>query len=122
MTIKEFEKTYIECRMFILGERNVGKKSFINRILSLPSTSIIRNYEAEKEFNKMIEDLAKKIIEEEDFMKQSDKDQFRGIRSKNETVTLGNTSSANKKLQTESKDVTSSKEKKKIKVLKQIKQ
>ena len=115
MAIKEFEKTYIECRMFILGERNVGKKSFINRILSLPSTSIIRNYEAEKEFNKMIEDFAKKIIEEEDFMKQSDKDQFRGIRSKNETVTLGNTSSANKKLQTESKDVTSSKEKEKNK-------
>ena len=64
MTVKESEKTYIECRIFVLGERNVGKKSFINRLLNLPSTSMIRNFEAEKEFNKMIEELAKKIKEE----------------------------------------------------------
>ena len=38
MTVKESEKTYIECRIFVLGERNVGKKSFINRLLNLPST------------------------------------------------------------------------------------
>ena len=31
MTIKESEKTYIECRILILGEKNVGKKSFINK-------------------------------------------------------------------------------------------
>ena len=54
MTIKESEKTYIECRILILGEKNVGKKSFINRLINLSSTSIIRNYESEIEFNKNI--------------------------------------------------------------------
>ena len=115
MAVKETEKTYIECRIFILGERNVGKKSFINRLINLPSTSMIRNFEAEKEFNKRIEELAKKIKEEEDFMKQSEEEKLRGYRSKNVSVTLGNTNSLTKKSNPESKDVTDSKEKEKAK-------
>ena len=43
--MRESEKTYIECRIFILGEKNVGKKSFVCRLLNLPSTSEIRNLE-----------------------------------------------------------------------------
>ena len=35
MAVKESEKTYIECRMIILGEKNVGKKSFIGKLLSV---------------------------------------------------------------------------------------
>ena len=50
MAKKESEKTYIECRLFILGERNVGKKSFIGKLLNVSSTSMIRNHEAENEF------------------------------------------------------------------------
>ena len=30
--MKESDKTYIECRFLLLGEKNVGKKSFINRL------------------------------------------------------------------------------------------
>ena len=115
MTVKESEKTYIECRIFVLGERNVGKKSFINRLLNLPSTSMIRNFEAEKEFNKMIEELAKKIKEEEDFMKQSEEEKLHGFRSKNISATLGQTNSLTKKSNPETKEVTDSKEKEKAK-------
>ena len=58
--MKESEKTYIECRIFILGEKGAGKKSFVCRLLNLPSTSEIRNIEAEEEFNKKIIKLTKK--------------------------------------------------------------
>jgi hypothetical protein len=110
MAVKESEKTYIECRIFILGDRNVGKKSFINRLLNLPSTSDIRDFEAEKEFNKKIEELTKKIEEEEEFIRQSEEEKFRHFKNKNDSVTLGNTSSMNKKISqiSESKDKTNS--------------
>ena len=68
------EKTYIECRVFILGEKNVGKKSFICRILNLPSTSEIRNLEEEENFKNNIIKLTKKIEEEEKFFIESEKD------------------------------------------------
>ena len=55
--MQEYEKNYIECRFFIIGGRNVGKKSFIERLLYVPSTSLMRNYEAEKEFNKTLNEL-----------------------------------------------------------------
>lgn len=110
MAVKESEKTYIECRIFILGDRNVGKKSFINRLLNLPSTSDIRDFEAEKEFNKKIEELTKKIEEEEEFIRQSEEEKFRHFKNKNDSVTLGNTSSMNKKINqiSESKDKANS--------------
>ena len=57
--MKEFEKNYIECRLFIIGDRNVGKTSFIERLLSVPSTSLVRNYQAEIEFNKILYELIK---------------------------------------------------------------
>ena len=109
MTIKESEKTYIECRILILGEKNVGKKSFINRLINLSSTSIIRNYESEIEFNKNILLLSKKIEEEEEFIRETEKEKYRGIRFKNDSSTLGN-KSLTKKSSVESKDMTYSKE------------
>lgn len=114
MTIKESEKTYIECRIFVLGERGVGKKSFIGRIINLPSTSSIRNLEAEKDFNKKLAELAKKIEEEEDFMRQSEEEKLRGYKSKNESATVGNTTSVKKKTANinESKENQNQKEKK----------
>ena len=113
MAIKETEKIYIECRIFVLGEKSVGKKSFIGRMLNLPSTSVIRNYEAEKEFNKRLEELAKKIEEEEDFMRQSKEEKYRRRKNKNESATSGNTSSRAKRTGTESKDITVTKGKEK---------
>ena len=114
MSIKESEKTYIECRIIILGEKNVGKKSFINRLINLSSTSIIRNYEAEIEFNKNMLILQKKIEEEEEFIRQSEEEKYTGIRIKSESATLVNRS-VTKKSGTDSKDVTNSKEKQETK-------
>ena len=57
--MQEYEKNYIECRFFILGERNVGKKSFIEKLLNVPSTGLLRNLEAEKEFNDTLIELLK---------------------------------------------------------------
>ena len=62
--MNEYEKNYIECRLFILGDRNVGKKSFIEKLISVPSTSLIRNIEAEKEFNKVLEKIAEENEEQ----------------------------------------------------------
>ena len=45
----DLEKEYIECRFILIGPEKVGKKSFINRLLAVPSTTIIRNKELETE-------------------------------------------------------------------------
>ena len=97
MAIKELEKTYIECRIILLGEKNVGKKSFIERLLNLPSTTIIRNYDAEKDFNKRMEELTKKVEEEEALMNQSNEDKYLNVKNRSESNTLGNISSQLKK-------------------------
>ena len=97
MAIKELEKTYIECRIILLGEKNVGKKSFIERLLNLPSTTIIRNYDAEKDFNKRMEELTKKVEEEEVLMNQSNEDKYLNVKNRSESNTLGNISSQLKK-------------------------
>ena len=125
MAVKESEKTYIECRILLLGEKNVGKKSFIGRLLNLPSTTIIRNYEAEKDFNKKMEVLTKKIEEEEAFMNQSKEDRYKSIKNKNETNTLNNTSTQIKKSSqiSESKDTNlkiNEKEKQKTQMIRKI--
>ena len=54
-------KEYIECRIFILGDENVGKKSFAKRILNLPSTGVIRNTEAEEEYDKLNQKINEEI-------------------------------------------------------------
>ena len=90
--MKESEKTYIECRIFILGEKGAGKKSFVCRLLNLPSTSEIRNIEAEEEFNKKIIKLTKKIEEEEEFLRQSEEEKKKKFsKNKNDSSSFGNT-------------------------------
>ena len=70
-------KEYIECRIFILGDEKVGKKSFVKKFLNLPCTTIIRNKEAEEEYNKLYSEMKEKIekeknrIEEENALLQS---------------------------------------------------
>ena len=54
-------KEYIECRIFILGDENVGKKSFAKRILNLPSTGVIRSAEAEEEYDKLYQKMNEEI-------------------------------------------------------------
>ena len=90
MAKKESEKTYIECRLFILGERNVGKKSFIGKLLNVSSTSMIRNHEAENDFKKKLEELEKRIDKEEELLIQSEQEKYRTYNAKNESNTLDN--------------------------------
>jgi len=57
-------REYIECRLFILGDEGVGKKSFVKKILNLNSTSIIRNFEAEEEYNKLLSQYKEQMEQE----------------------------------------------------------
>ena len=74
--MQEFEKNYIECRFFVIGDRNVGKKSFIEKLLNIPSTSLLRNYEAENEFNKTLFQLVKENEDYEDELRNLNNNQF----------------------------------------------
>ena len=92
--MKELEKTYIECRILLLGDKGVGKKSFACRLLNLPSTLEIRNFEAEEEFNKKIITLTRKIEEEEEFIRQSEEAKKKKFsKNKNDSLSFGNTNS-----------------------------
>ena len=66
--MKNFEKEYIEYRLIILGHEKVGKKSFINRLLSLPSTTTIRNEKLEKAYKKQILAIRKKYEEQKKYL------------------------------------------------------
>jgi len=111
MAVKESEKTYIECRMLILGEKNVGKKSFISRLLNVSSTSMIRNYEAEKEFNKKLDELEKRIEKEEELLIQSKQEKYLTYNTKNDSNTLDNSLTKNKKQNNRSKSKESEEKK-----------
>ena len=63
-------REYIECRLFILGDEKVGKKSFVKKILNLPSTSIIRNKEAEEDYNKLYSQFKEQIEQEKQWQLQ----------------------------------------------------
>ena len=62
--MSETSREYIECRIFILGDEKVGKKSFVKKLLNVPSTSIIRNEEAEEEYNKLYSEMKEKMEQE----------------------------------------------------------
>ena len=111
MTVKEFEKTYIECRMFILGEKNVGKKSFIGKLLSVSSTSMIRNYEAEKEFNRKLDELKRRVEKEEELLIQSEQEKYRTYNTKSSSSILDNSLTRNKKQNDRSKSKESEEKK-----------
>ena len=65
-------KEYIECRIFILGDEKVGKKSFTNKILNLPCTSIVRNQEAEEEYNKLYSEVKEKMNKEKNLIQEQE--------------------------------------------------
>ena len=78
-------KEYIECRIFILGDEKVGKKSFVKKILNLPCTSVIHDIESETEYNKKLEQYKSDV--EEDKKMQEEQEAF--ILSMNSEKTKG---------------------------------
>ena len=58
--MSNYEKEYIECRLILLGDEKVGKKSFISRLLNIHSTSTIRNNDIEMAYKKEILRLRRK--------------------------------------------------------------
>lgn len=66
--MKNYKKEYIECRLIILGDDEVGKKSFINRLLNISSTTTIRNLELEKSYKKQIFAIRKKYEKQKKYL------------------------------------------------------
>ena len=66
--MNDYQKEYIEFRLIILGDSKVGKKSFIERLLNISSTSIIRNKELELQYKKLIYQLRKKYEKHKKFL------------------------------------------------------
>ena len=71
--MKLFKKNYLECRFYIIGDREVGKKSFIDRLLNIPSTSLLRNLKMEEDIKSKITKLLKEneLSDEEYYSKLS---------------------------------------------------
>ena len=105
--MKQYEKNYLECRFYVIGDRDVGKKSFIDRLLNIRSTSVLRNIKAEEEFKSQINKLLKEneLNEEEYYnsisnhtLNSSSKDRnhsltkitFKNIESRNKFSKTGN--------------------------------
>ena len=94
--MNEYEKNYIECRLFILGDRDVGKKAFIEKLISVPSTSLIRNIEAEKEFNMVLEKISKENEQQNEYymnlqnnkFNSTVKENYNDIKKKNKIKSL----------------------------------
>ena len=62
----EHVKELLECKIFVIGDKKVGKKSFIKRILKLPSSQIIHNPVAEKEYQKQLTQQKEQIIKDQE--------------------------------------------------------
>ena len=65
-------KEYIECRLYILGDERVGKKSFVQKILNLPSTGIIHDIESENEYQNLLDKYKSDVEEEKIFQQQQE--------------------------------------------------
>ena len=65
-------KEYIECRLYILGDERVGKKSFVQKILNLPSTGIIHDIESENEYKNLLDKYKSDVEEEKIFQQQQE--------------------------------------------------
>ena len=65
-------KEYIECRLYILGDERVGKKSFVQKILNLPSTDIIHDIESENEYQNLLDKYKSDVEEEKIFQQQQE--------------------------------------------------
>ena len=66
--MSEYGKEYIELRLILIGEKNVGKKSFINRLLKVPSTSTIHDTEKENLYKMQILKLRKRYEKKKNYL------------------------------------------------------
>ena len=66
--MNEYEKEYIEYRLILLGNEKVGKKSFINRLLKIPSTTTLRNTENEETYKKQILKIKKQYAKKKKYL------------------------------------------------------
>ena len=82
--MSEPSKEYIECRIFILGDEKVGKKSFVKKILNLPCTNIIHNKEAEEQYNQLLEKM-KEEIEKVRIQEQQQQELLKSIKNDNKS-------------------------------------
>ena len=75
--MSKLKKEYIECRLFILGDEKVGKKSFVQKLLNLPCTGVIHDLESESEYNSLLSkynsdvEIDKKLQQEHEAFLQS---------------------------------------------------
>ena len=68
--MNEYEKEYIEFRLILIGNEKVGKKSFINRLLKIPSTSTLRNMDIENAYKNQILKLRNKYEKKKKFLEK----------------------------------------------------
>ena len=68
--MKEYQKEYIECRLIVLGDSRVGKKSLIKRILNISCTSTYRNPEIENQYKQIILKLRKEHEKHKKFLEE----------------------------------------------------
>ena len=70
--MSKIRKEYIECRLFVLGDEKVGKKSFVKRLLGLPCTSIIHDEESEKEYKELLSKYKSEVEEDLQLQRQNE--------------------------------------------------
>ena len=68
--MNQYQKEYIEFRLILLGDSKVGKKSFIDRLLNISSTTVIRNKELELQYKDLIFKLRKKYEKHKKFLEE----------------------------------------------------
>ena len=96
--MKTYDKNYLECRFYIIGDRDVGKKSFIERLLNIPCTSLLRNINAEKYFKDKITKLLKEneLSNEEYYIKVNNLDLNHTTKTKQNNISSKKISFKNK--------------------------
>ena len=105
--MKTYDKNYLECRFYIIGDREVGKKSFIDKLLNIPSTSLIRNINAEKNFREAIT----KLLKENEL---SDEEYYIKVNNLPFNATSKQNNSSTKKIDSKIKEEENKKEKEKL--------
>ena len=70
--MSRLRKEYIECRLYILGDENVGKKSFVKKLLSLPCTGLVHDSYSEKEYKNLYSKYKSEVEADKLLQKQSE--------------------------------------------------
>ena len=84
--MKDYQKEYIELRLIILGDSKVGKKSFIDRLYNISSTSLIRNKELELNYRNQIFELRKKYEKKKKYLEDIQLQQIKKKKKEEELI------------------------------------